>query len=228
MKLGHREDGCQRLKRRQRPSFSAALRVQYVKDACDADDDNDTFADDVDNCPLIANSDQADLDRDGLGDACDTDDDDDTVADVVDNCPMVTNIDQADLDRDGFGDVCDTDIDGDTVTNNVDNCPLIANSDQADFESDGVGDVCDSDDDGDGLPDAYELANGLDPRNSFDRDADPDRDGFTNLREYELGSNPQMADTDDNANGIPDAVENQVPDLTPILQLLLLDDDARR
>lgn len=197
-------------------------------DACDADDDNDTFADDVDNCPLIANSDQADLDRDGLGDACDTDDDDDTVADVVDNCPMVTNIDQADLDRDGFGDVCDTDIDGDTVTNNVDNCPLIANSDQADFESDGVGDVCDSDDDGDGLPDAYELANGLDPRNSFDRDADPDRDGFTNLREYELGSNPQMADTDDNANGIPDAVENQVPDLTPILQLLLLDDDARR
>jgi hypothetical protein len=40
-------------------------------DACDADDDNDGVADAQDNCPIVANTDQADDDRDGLGNACD-------------------------------------------------------------------------------------------------------------------------------------------------------------
>lgn len=35
------------------------------------DEDGDGICDDVDNCPLIDNSDQADLDGDGLGDPCD-------------------------------------------------------------------------------------------------------------------------------------------------------------
>ena len=43
------------------------------------DTDGDGIADDADNCPLIANSDQANLDGDSVGDACDTDDDDDGV-----------------------------------------------------------------------------------------------------------------------------------------------------
>ena len=42
-----------------------------------ADTDGDGIADGADNCPLIANSDQANLDGDSVGDACDTDDDDD-------------------------------------------------------------------------------------------------------------------------------------------------------
>lgn len=41
--------------------------------ACDPDDDNDTVLDGVDNCPLVANTNQKDSDGDGKGDACDPD-----------------------------------------------------------------------------------------------------------------------------------------------------------
>jgi len=43
-------------------------------DACDAliDSDGDGVADATDNCPLVANPDQADTDHDGIGDACET------------------------------------------------------------------------------------------------------------------------------------------------------------
>lgn len=40
---------------------------------CPGDEDDDGIPDDVDNCPSVANPDQADSDGDGIGDACDTD-----------------------------------------------------------------------------------------------------------------------------------------------------------
>ncbi|MEE8169895.1 MAG: thrombospondin type 3 repeat-containing protein, partial [Phycisphaerae bacterium] len=46
-----------------------------------------------DNCPEVANLEQADTDGDGFGDECD-------------NCPDVANPAQADTDGDGIGDIC--------------------------------------------------------------------------------------------------------------------------
>ncbi len=62
--------------------------------ATNPDLDGDGVPDIADNCPGLANPDQADQDGDGHGDACD-------------NCPAVFNPDQADWNGNGIGDACD-------------------------------------------------------------------------------------------------------------------------
>lgn len=69
--------------------------------------DNDTVCGMLDNCPNIANDDQADMDDDGVGDVCDGDVDGDDVGNDDDNCPLDANEDQTDTDNDGVGNVCD-------------------------------------------------------------------------------------------------------------------------
>jgi hypothetical protein len=91
------------------------------------------------------------------------------------------------------------DRDNDGVKDTADGCPDDANKTapgqcgcgQAEIDTDGdtLADCVDPDDDSDGMPDSWEIANGLNPLVN-DANLDKDGDGFTNLREYRAGSKP--------------------------------------
>jgi len=65
--------------------------------------------------------------------------------------------------------------------------------------------VTTGDSDNDGLPDDYEIANGLNPNDPIDAAEDQDVDGLSALEEFNLGTNPNQNDTDD--DGISDGEE---------------------
>jgi hypothetical protein len=113
-----------------------------------------------DNCPLVDNPTQTDLDEDKLGDACDLDRDGDGVLNDDDGCP-----DQPAKTAPG---ICgclrvDDDTDGDGIpdecgpsgnASGADNCVNTVNPDQLDYDNDGFGDLCDDDRDGDDVANA--------------------------------------------------------------------------
>ena len=131
------------------------------------DTDGDGILDGKDNCPLVYNPDQDDVDANGYGDACESpmmispccgpecslDSDGDEIPDVLDTCPFEPNPDMmesnVDSDGDSLGDVCDDtdDFDGDGVPDLEDNCPGVANPGQENGDLDDgcdlYGDACD-------------------------------------------------------------------------------------
>lgn len=72
------------------------------------DSDQDGISNSRDNCILVPNFDQQDLNQDGIWDFCfNTDIDNDGVPNEQDNCPNNANPNQADDDFDMVGNVCD-------------------------------------------------------------------------------------------------------------------------
>ena len=139
------------------------------------DSDGDGINDNIDNCPSIANEDQADFDSDGEGDACDSDDDNDGTNDEDDAFPF-DDTESLDTDGDGIGNNEDEDDDGDGTLDDSDPQPTIANVFAIDSDGDGVADSIDD----------YPT----DATKQFSSDGDFDGDGFTNDEEVDYCSNP--------------------------------------
>ena len=79
------------------------------------------------------------------------------------------------------------DSDGDGVTDLNDAFPNDA-KESVDTDSDDIGNVADLDDDNDGMPDVFEVDNLLDPLDELDANLDADKDGISNLVEFQQGT----------------------------------------
>lgn len=204
-------------------------------DIGDVDDDNDLSEDEDDNCPLIANNDQSNLDGDEFGDACDDDADGDTVLSINDSNDFNalicsdTDLDQCDdcnssifdvandgrdNDSDGACDIGDLDDDNDQIPDSTDNCPFIANLDQADQDQDLIGDACDNDADGDNIGKDQD-SNDLNPLVCSDSDNDSCDDcssGVFNLtndgNDTDRDGFCNIGDTNDDNDLFLDVVDN--------------------
>lgn len=137
-----------------------------------ADSDGDAVGDSCDNCQNTSNENQANVDGDGVGDVCDPDIDNDGIVNGQDNCQFVPNNTQANTDQDAFGDACDQDIDQDGIDNFEDNCPFAFNPDQLDTDPDALGDACDNDTDNDMISDATDNCPLVQNPDQLDLDGD--------------------------------------------------------
>lgn len=165
------------------------------------DSDGDGVADDDDNCPDLANSDQANFDGDFYGDACDPDDDNDGVADEYDAFPF-NQAESRDTDGDGIGDNADTDDDNDGQSDADEAAcgsdPKDASSSSPDNDGDGSPDCVDPDDDNDGINDVVDNC----PVTANADQADGDGDGIGDVCDNCLTfANPGQADADGDGKG---------------------------
>lgn len=101
------------------------------------------------------------------------------------------------------------DTDGDTVIDALDNCPNVSNPLQKNNDGDAQGDACDTDDDNDGLDDVDEPTYGTDPLI-----ADTDNDGLSDGQEVNTyGTVPTNPDSD--GDGVTDGDEVNVYGIDP-------------
>ena len=151
------------------------------------DSDLDGIPDFMDNCPVVQNPNQADIDGDGAGTVCDCDD---TVATGI-SCSTGCSTFYADADGDGFGNPATG------VTTCVAPTGYVSNN--SDFD----------DTDNTLFPNAPELCDGKDNNNNgqIDEGTDDDNDGVCNEDDICEGGDDNL---DVNANGVPDDCESQI------------------
>ena len=149
--------------------------------------------------PLSIAIDELDGDGDGISD----EDEDRVGLDAADGGDAT-----ADADGDGLVnwkevewglDPFNPDTDGGGASDGLERCAL---SDPEASEDDGS---ALADQDSDGLPDRWEMLQGLDPSDDGDAIADTDGDGIRNRREFEYCTNPRQRDTDE--DGFEDGEE---------------------
>ncbi|MDG2291307.1 MAG: lamin tail domain-containing protein [Phycisphaerales bacterium] len=161
-----------------------------ANDCAAGDSDDDGISDTCDNCPDLANPDQADCDGNGIGDACEIADgtaQDCNANGIPDNC-------ENDCNGNGFADECD-----------------IADGISSDCDANGIPDECQEDCDGNGAADACEIIDNpnLDQNGNGVLDSCETSVFVINEIHADPSNNNDYADGDANGDGVGSYSEDE-------------------
>jgi len=113
-------------------------------------------------------------------------------------------VDELDSDSDGISDIRELELNMNPNSNDSDGDGILDSEEIGDIDNprntDGTDeiDALDSDSDNDGMSDAFEYQNSLNYIDAIDAHVDSDGDGYTNLEEYNAGSDPSEIDSTPN------------------------------